>query len=285
MEHNAVSRPAESLKMRGAKLSVAKGSPDGYVTLDSVKRSLYNNTKLLCLIHASNVCGGINNIEEIGREAKKRGIIFMVDASQSAGCTDIDVEKNHIDILAFPGHKGLLGPQGSGVLYIRDGLRLDPLTEGGTGSMSESLLQPDFLPDRFESGTAAIPAIAGLLAGVKLVDKIGAKSIGKAERYLTNLLAEDLSMIKGIRIIGDYSSGEKTGVLSVVPDCDCVKLADMLYKNYGICVRAGLHCAPMAHRTLGTHKTGTVRFSPGIFNTKEDMKKTAYAVSKCMKNM
>ena len=285
MEHNAVARPSESLKQKGCHLYIADGNSDGYITKEAVKKVIFPGMRLFCLIHSSNVCGSLNNLCDIGNEVKKLGLIFMVDASQSAGCTDIDVEKAGIDILAFPGHKALFGPQGIGGLYIREGINISPLTEGGTGSMSESLLQPTVLPDRFESGTLNVPAIAGLLSGVKFILRHGAENIGKAENELTKILAEDLSEIKGITLIGKPFSDEKTAVLSVSSDKDCIELSTLLFKNYGICTRAGLHCAPMAHRTLGTIEDGTIRFSPGIFTRKEDIKRTAYAVSRCLKEM
>ncbi len=281
MEHNAVSRPSETLKQKGCHLYIVQGNKDGYITADAVKKVIFPGMKLLCLTHASNVCGSLNDLKAIGDETKKFGITFMVDASQSAGCIPIDVEKCGIDILAFPGHKALLGPQGIGGLYIREGLNLNPLTEGGTGSMSESLLQPSFLPDRFESGTPNIPAAAGLLAGVRFIKAHGISSIGKAELELANLLAEELSSVKGIKTVGDLT-GDRCSVLSIVTEKDSIKLSELLFKNYGICVRAGLHCAPLAHKTLGTIDSGTIRFSPGIFTRREDIKKTAYAVSKCL---
>ena len=149
--------------------------------------------------------------------------------------------------------------------------------------MSESLFQPDIFPDRYESGTPNVPAIAGLLAGARFVKRITPSEIGTYERELTNLLAEDLSAIKGIKIVGEILSDNKTGVLSIVTPTDCISFAELLFKNYGICVRAGLHCAPLAHKTLGTFETGTVRFSPGIFTTRKDIKKVSSAVSKCLK--
>ena len=285
MEHNAVARPAESLRQKGCHLYMIDGNSEGYITAEAVKKVLFPGIRLLCLIHSSNVSGSLNNLEAIGKEAKKLGIIFMVDASQSAGCCSIDVEKYGIDILAFPGHKALLGPPGTGALYIKEGLSLTPLTEGGTGSMSESLLQPIILPDRFESGTLNVPAIAGLLAGVNFVIQHGAENIGKVENELTKLLAEDLSAIKGLKLIGAPFSDTKTAVLSVSSDKDCIRLSELLFKNYGICTRAGLHCAPLAHKTLGTIESGTLRFSPGIFTHRSEIKKTALAVSKCLKEL
>lgn len=284
MEHNAVARPANKLSDEGVGLTLIKADSQGYVTAEAVDRVLAGNkVNLVCLIHASNVSGSLNDIEKIGKIVKKHNALFMVDASQSAGAVGIDVEKCNIDLLAFPGHKGLLGPQGTGGLYIRDGLMLNSLTEGGTGSMSESLKQPDILPDRFEAGTANVPGIAGLNAGAGYILKVGADNIGRKERELAKILAEDLSVINGVKVYGRPGGEESVGVVSITTPLGSVELSDMLSKEYNIAVRAGLHCAPLAHKTLGTIETGTVRFSPGIFTTKEQIKFTARAVSQCLK--
>ena len=285
MEHNAVARPLESLSKKGCDVSYIAADSNGYISPVDVKNALTPDTRLLCLIHSSNVSGSKNDIDAIGKAAKANGTIFMVDASQSAGSSDINVERSGIDILAVPGHKGLLGPCGTGALYIRSGLSLAPLTEGGTGSMSESLLQPDIFPDRFESGTLNVPGISGLLAGVKFIKKLTPTAIGEYECALTASLAEDLSVIKGVKLIGDPFSKSRSAVLSIVTPIDCITLSDELYKKYGICARAGLHCAPLAHKTLGTFDSGTVRFSPGIFTRREDIKKTALAISRCLKQI
>ncbi len=284
MEHNAVARPAKKLSDSGERVVMIDADSDGFITPEAVERVLSSSkVGAVCLIHASNVCGSLNDIKSIGEIVKRHNAVFMVDASQSAGCTDIDVEACKIDLLAFPGHKGLLGPQGTGGLYIREGLTLGTLTEGGTGSMSESLLQPDIMPDRFESGTQNVPGIAGLYEGVRFVKKVGAAAIGEKERYLSKILAEDLSSIEGVRVCGKPGSGASVGVVSVTTRLGSVELADMLAKDYSIAVRAGLHCAPLAHRSLGTLESGTVRFSPGFFTTKENVKYAARAVARCLK--
>lgn len=284
MEHNAVARPAKKLSDSGKKIVMLEADNDGFVTPEAVERALSSsNVGAVCMLHASNVSGSLNDIRSIGEIVKRHGALFMVDASQSAGCSEIDTEACKIDLLAFPGHKGLLGPQGTGGLYIREGLTLDTLTEGGTGSLSESLVQPDILPDRFESGTQNVPGIAGLAAGVNFVLKNGASAIGEKERYLSKILAEDLSSVDGVRIYGRPGAADSVGVVSITTRLGSVELADMLAKDYGIAVRAGLHCAPLAHRTLGTLESGTVRFSPGFFTTKEEIKYAARAVSKCLK--
>lgn len=282
MEHNAVARPASGLAENGAILLFAGGDEAGFVGVDAVTNAMTADTKLVCLIHASNVSGSINDIEAIGKAVRARGAYFMVDASQSAGCVPIDVEKAGIDLLAFPGHKGLLGPQGTGALYIRESVKLMPLTEGGTGSMSESLHQPSELPDRFESGTPNVPGIAGLSAALDYVTGRGAEDIGGHERHLARRLAEKLSVIPGVRVIGAPGGERSTGVVSVTVPTDCMAFAERLWKDYGVAVRAGLHCAPLAHRTLGTFDTGTVRFSPGAFTTPEEIDAAALAVGRCL---
>lgn len=284
MEHNAVARPAKKLADAGAKLIMITADEKGRVTPEATEKALNGkNVKMLCVMHASNVTGTLNDIEEIGKTAKKHGALFMVDAAQSIGCVPIDVIRCGIDILAFPGHKGLLGPQGTGGLYVREGIMPDTLIEGGTGSLSESLYQPDFLPDRFEAGTQNVPGIAGLFAGAEYVLKATDKAIGKRERYLAKLLAEDFSVIKGVKIYGEPGSEKSVGVVSITAPMGGVELADMLARSYGIAVRAGLHCAPLAHKTIGTLESGTVRFSPGAFTTREQIKYASAAVLKCLK--
>lgn len=283
MEHNAVARPAKKLENDGARVLAVDANREGYVDAEKAESILSKERiKLFCLIHASNVSGSVNDIEVMGSLAKKYGALFMVDASQTAGVLPIDVEKAKIDILAFPGHKSLLGPQGTGGLYIREGVSLRPLTEGGTGSMSELLEQPDIMPDRFESGTINVPGIAGMAAGVRYVLSEGVGAIGERERYLTAVLAQDLAEIKGVELCGHPGGADSVGVLSVKVPKDCVETADKLYKNYGIAVRAGLHCAPTAHKSLGTFQSGTVRFSPGPFTDRRMVKHAAWALKKIL---
>ncbi len=283
MEHNAVARTAFEAAQRGIHCSVVQTDGLGRLTPEALEAAMTDKVRMVCLIHASNVSGVCNNLESLGRVVKQHGALFMVDASQSAGVSDIDVNTCKIDLLACPGHKGLLGPQGTGVLYIREGVKVSPLTLGGTGSLSESLRQPDVLPDRFESGTHNVPGIAGLGAGVRYVLKQTPSAIAAHERDCIRLLAEDLSVIRGVRFYGAPFEKDNVAVLSVTAGQDCVVLANRLADEYGICVRAGLHCAPLAHKTLGTFESGTVRFSPGIFTTKAQIKQVAMAFSRCLK--
>ncbi|MGS0763655.1 aminotransferase class V-fold PLP-dependent enzyme [Syntrophomonas curvata] len=277
MEHNAVVRPLKKLESRGVELSIVKADPGGRVDLKDIEKSIKPNTRLLIVTHASNVTGTVNDVQSIGSLARAHKIIFMVDAAQTAGKYPVDVELMNIDLLAFPGHKGLLGPQGTGGLYVREGLTLDTLKEGGTGSVSESLEQPDFLPDRYESGTLNTPGIAGLNEGVKYILDTGIDNIRQHEKQLEEQMLKGLGQIPGVKAYG--SNNPELGVISITIDGrDCNEVGNELDDKYGIAVRGGLHCAFLAHETMGTQNTGTVRFSIGPFNTTGDIEQAITAV-------
>ena len=277
MEHNAVVRPLKKLESRGVELSVVKADPGGRVDLKDIEKSIKPNTRLLIVTHSSNVTGTVNDVQSIGSLARAHKIIFMVDAAQTAGKYPVDVELMNIDLLAFPGHKGLLGPQGTGGLYVREGLTLDTLKEGGTGSVSESLEQPDFLPDRYESGTLNTPGIAGLNEGVKYILDTGIDNIRQHEKQLEEQMLKGLGQIPGVKAYG--SNNPELGVISITIDGrDCNEVGNELDDKYGIAVRGGLHCAFLAHETMGTQNTGTVRFSIGPFNTTGDIEQAITAV-------
>jgi cysteine desulfurase family protein len=279
MEHNAVWRPLRDLERRGVRISMAPAGPDGIVRLDSIVSELRADTRLIVLIHASNVNGALNSIAEVGRVARERNIRFLVDAAQTAGAVPIDVEAMNIDLLAFPGHKGLLGPQGIGGLYVRDPIRLEPLKHGGTGSDSESPLQPEFAPDRYESGTLNTPGIAGLNAGAQYLLRRGVDEVQFQERVLSGRLAAGLAGIPHVRVYGPPDPCERTGVVSFnIEGRDPVLVADGLDRDFDIACRAGLHCAYLAHRTQGTAETGTVRFSLGAISTERDVDAALAAV-------
>ncbi len=278
MEHNSVYRPAMALSQKGVRTLFAAADREGIVTPESVIRQITPRTRLVCILHASNVSGSINPIRQIGQVLRRRGILFMVDAAQTAGCVPIDVEADSIDILAFPGHKGLLGPQGTGGLYVRKGIDIRPILAGGTGSESESAFQPTFLPDRLESGTQNLPGIAGLCGGVQYVLSQGVDAIGMHERRLCGLFIDRIKEIEGVRILGPQNIEKRAGIVSVsLADHDPMVVAQKLDKLYDIATRAGLHCAPLAAKTLGL-QNGSLRFSPGIFNTEKDMDYAARAL-------
>ncbi|HBF34384.1 TPA: cysteine desulfurase, partial [Candidatus Sumerlaeota bacterium] len=279
LEHNAVIRPLKRLELLGVELTVAKGDFHGRVSFESVAHELRPNTKLICVSHASNVTGAIQPITEIGALAHEHGIFFMVDGSQTAGHVPIDVQQMHIDLLAVPGHKGLLGPQGTGALYTRKEILLRPLIEGGTGSQSENPHQPDFIPDRYESGTLNTPGIAGLNAGIQYLFEKGVGTLQAHDQSLTRQSLEALEKVPGLHIYGPLNPDERTGTVALnLTGQDCNMVCEMLDQQFDIAVRGGLHCAWLAHRTLGTLHSGAVRLSWGAFNTEQDVQDAASAL-------
>lgn len=272
-EHNSVSRPVEHLKSLGCTVTVVSTDINGGVSPDDIRRALRNDTSLVVISHVSNVTGTVNDIAAVGDICAEAGVPLLVDAAQSAGMRPIDVEKMHIDMLAFPGHKGLLGPQGTGGLYIRKDLDVAPFTRGGTGSFSEMLDQPEQRPDRYESGTLNVPGIAGLAAGVTFIKDTGIEVIACREQELRKALISGLSEISGITLFSPDISCEGGCVVSFTIDgLDPSDIAMMLNLSFGIGVRAGLHCAPYTHTALGTISSGgTVRVSPGFFTADEEI--------------
>ncbi|MEE1042463.1 MAG: aminotransferase class V-fold PLP-dependent enzyme [Clostridia bacterium] len=273
MEHNSVFRPVSNC---GCSFSIAEPDPTGFVSVESIKKVIRPNTSMIIITHASNVVGTVNPITEIGAFAKSKGITFLVDAAQSAGVLDIDVKRDNIDMLAFAGHKSLLGPTGTGGLYISPDINLTPSFYGGTGSVSESSEQPDFLPDRFESGTLNIVGIAGLTEGVRYILKNTPKTIREYEQRLTEKLLEGLYNMDNITL---YGGTNRVGIVSFsANNMDSVSFCNMLdYKN--IAARGGLHCSPLAHKYLNT-TDGLVRLSVSCFNTYSDINAAIDAVYK-----
>jgi len=280
MEHNAIARPLRSLEKCGTNLTVVVSDKQGRTDLSAVEQALKTGAKAVVMSHASNVTGTIMSIAEVGAMAVQYGSLFIVDAAQTAGVEMIDVEQMNIDMLAFSGHKGLFGPQGTGGLYVRPGVEISPLRYGGTGSLSELDIQPEFLPDRLESGTPNTPGIAGLLAGVKFILKTGQENIRVKELELAKKLIDGLNNIPEVEVYGPISTNDRTAVVSFnIEGMDGGEVAHLLDSEFEIACRAGLHCAPWAHRTIGTINTGTVRFSPGYFNSKEDVDNALAAVN------
>ncbi|QXM07390.1 aminotransferase class V-fold PLP-dependent enzyme [Crassaminicella indica] len=281
MEHNSMIRPIVTLEKLGIEYTVIQCDKKGMIDTQDIEKAIKENTKMIATTHASNVAGTLMPIEEIGEIAEKNNIIYLVDAAQTAGVYNIDVEKMNIDLLAAPGHKGLLGPQGTGFLYIREGLDLQQMKEGGTGSKSELLTQPEIIPDRYESGTPNTPGIVGLGAGIEFILKEGIEKIRKHEEELTAYMISELQKIDNVRIYGPLDAKKQAAVISInIEDEDSSEISYILDKVFHIAVRSGLHCAPMAHKTMGTFEQGTVRFSLGYFNTKEDVEKAVEALKK-----
>ncbi|MBN2078379.1 MAG: aminotransferase class V-fold PLP-dependent enzyme [Spirochaetes bacterium] len=274
MEHNSVMRPLREAEREGIELEVVPCSPTGVIEPDDMARAIKKNTKALFVTHASNVTGTIMPVRELAAIARERGVITCVDAAQTAGSVPIDVERDAIDILFFTGHKSLYGPQGTGGMYIREGLEslVAPLERGGTGSRSEFEEHPDFMPDRFESGTPNAIGIAGLGAGVRHIMETGIENIRSREMALTGLFMEGLAALGGVRVHGPGDSARKTAVTSfTVEGMSTSDISFELDERFGIMTRPGLHCAPSAHRTVGTFPGGTVRCSFGMYTTEEEI--------------
>ena len=266
MEHNSVWRPLVALEERGVELTVVETGADGAIDVAGIERSIKSSTKLIAMIHASNVNGAIQPIAEIGCIARRRGILLLADAAQTAGSIPIDVGTMSIDLLAFPGHKGLLGPQGTGGLYVSERVDLRPLKEGGTGSDSMSPHQPLYYPDRLESGTLNLPGIAGLNESVRYLLRKGVARIERKEAALTHRLLDGLAKIEGVTVYGPAVRVTRAAVVSFnIQGMDSVSVAAQLEARADIACRPGWHCAGLAHRTQGTELTGTVRLSPGPF--------------------
>jgi len=270
MEHNAVLRPLRSLADRGVQVEVIRCGAGGELDLDQLRSLLHPAPRLVVLVHASNVNGALQPMAEVARMCHEQHVPLLLDAAQTAGIQPIDVEAWQLGMLACSGHKGLFGPPGVGVLYIRPDLDVAPLLEGGTGSRSEEENQPDFRPDRYECGTLNLPGIAGLEAGVEFIEKVGLDAIRNHELELAKRIETGLEALPGVRILRPDERG--TGVVSfTVADLNVGDLGHLLDAGFDIAVRTGLHCAPLAHKTLGTFPEGTVRVSPGFFTATEDI--------------
>ncbi len=278
MEHNSVIRPLKTLENEGViSLTIARANEFGEISPENIRQLINQSTKLIVCTLSSNVNGTIMPFREIGEIAKKSGVLFLLDASQGAGTIKIDMGEMCIDMLAFPGHKCLLGPQGTGALLIREGIVLNPILQGGTGSNSENMYQPDFMPDALESGTVNTPGIIGLGYGIDFISSCGRDAVKQYKGYLFEKLYNGVSNIPGIHI---YSrAANNSGVLAInIAELDSNEVCYILDRRYGIETRAGLHCAPMAHETIGTMGRGVVRFSMGCFNTIEEIDRTLMAI-------
>ncbi len=285
LEHNAAARPVETLRQRGViEYDVAQVYRDEEETVQSFKKLIRSNTKAIVCTHVSNVFGNVLPIAKIGQLAREKGIVFIIDAAQSAGILPIDMRSMNIDILCAPAHKGLFAPMGLGIMVCNCDKVLETLIEGGTGSASSSLAQPEFMPDRFESGTVNLPAIAGLDAGIDFINSVGLKNILRHEQSVARHLYDELSKIDGIEFytprpkMPDFAPLISFNISGVGSD----RVAHLLNEE-NIAVRAGLHCAYLAHEYYGTLSTGTVRLSAGLFNTHEETKAVVASIKKIKK--
>lgn len=286
MEHNSLLRPLYALRNAGVELTIVKAAADGVVAPEQIRQALRKNSVMVAVSHVSNVCGAIQPLAEISRICRTAGVRLLVDAAQSAGHLPLSVAELAIDLLAVPGHKGLLGPSGTGFLYAAPHLQLRPLQQGGTGTNSTAEEQPLMMPDGFEAGTHNTPGIAGLQAGLEFLTASGVAALHLHETALLQQAEDALRTIDGLAVHGPRSAAERCAVLSfTIAGIDAGELAGELDRDYDIAVRAGLHCAPLAHRTLGTAPGGTVRISPGFSTTREEIAIFADAVVQCAKKL
>jgi cysteine desulfurase/selenocysteine lyase len=273
LEHNSVMRPLRALERRGVEVVVVPASADGTLDPVDLEEAVTPGTRLVALNHASNVVGTILPVAEAGRIARERGALLLVDAAASAGSLDLDVARDGIDLLAFTGHKGLLGPPGTGGLVVGDRVPdLEPLVRGGTGSASEREEQPAFLPDALESGTPNTAGVAGLLAGLEWVRERGLATVRAEQVRKVGRLIEGLGAIPGVDVPGPADPEARTAAVSfTVAGRSPSEIGLRLDEEHGVLCRVGLHCAPAAHRTIGTFPAGTIRFAPGPFTTDEQL--------------
>lgn len=275
MEHNAVMRPLRHLARQGIHLTVVPCANDGTLQATQVEAAIQDNTVLVVMTHASNVSGTLLPIRQVGEITSRRGILLLSDEAQSAGAYPVDLQEDHIDLLAFTGHKSLYGPTGTGGLILGprvEAYRIDPLRRGGTGSRSETEEQPEFLPDKFECGTINAVGLAGLLASLHWVKEQSVEAICNHERNLCNRLLIGMADMPGVNLYGIEDTLRRTAVISFnITGVEPSEIGLRLDEEYGILCRVGLHCAPAAHRTIRTFPSGTVRFSLGAFNTVEQV--------------
>lgn len=271
-EHNSVLRPLYLKEKEGTELTIIPADKKGRIRYDLLESSVKSNTSAIVLTHASNLSGNVTDLAFVSNFAKKHGLLLIVDASQTAGSLPINVVKMGIDILCFTGHKGLFGPQGTGGLYVREGLTLSPLKSGGSGIHSFDRQHPTDMPTALEAGTLNGHGIAGLNAGLDYILSTGVKNIHAKEISLARRFVNGISDISDLKLYGDIDAPLRTPIISLnIGNMSSASVSDILWEDYEICVRAGAHCAPLMHKTFGTEKQGAVRFSFSCFNTETEI--------------
>ena len=271
-EHNSVLRPLYLKEKEGTELTIIPADKKGRIRYDLLESSVKSNTSAIVLTHASNLSGNVTDLAFVSNFAKKHGLLLIVDASQTAGSLPINVVKMGIDILCFTGHKGLFGPQGTGGLYVREGLSLSPLKSGGSGIHSFDRQHPTDMPTALEAGTLNGHGIAGLNAGLDYILSTGVKNIHAKEISLARRFVNGISDISDLKLYGDIDAPLRTPIISLnIGNMSSASVSDILWEDYEICVRAGAHCAPLMHKTFGTEKQGAVRFSFSCFNTEAEI--------------
>lgn len=272
LEHNSVLRPLYEMEKKGVRLTIVKSNPEGTLNLADIENAIAPDTKMIVCTNGSNLTGNYIDPEPIGTLAREKGIVFVVDASQTAGVFPIDVQKMKIDVLCFTGHKGMLGPQGTGGMYVRKGLSVRPLLSGGSGVQTYSKTHPTEMPTALEAGTLNGHGIAGLHAAVEYLEKTGVDTIRAREQDLMWRFYEGVKEIPGVKVYGDFSTKNRCAIVTLnIGDYDSSEVSDELLTEYGISTRSGGHCAPLMHEALGTVEQGTVRFSFSHYNTEEEV--------------
>ena len=284
LEHNSVLRPLYEMQELGAELTIIKANIKGEINYSDIEKSIKSNTKAIVCTHASNVIGDVLDIDFIGSLCSKHNILFILDASQSAGSIDIDMKKSNIDIVCFTGHKGLMGPQGTGGLCIKKDIKIKPLKSGGSGIKTYSKTQPENMPTRLEAGTLNSHSIAGLNAALEFIENETVEKIRKREKDLADYFYNGIKDIENIKLYGNYNTKNRTSIVALnIGEIDSAKISDILANEYDIATRSGGHCAPLMHESLNTVKQGIVRFSFSYFNTEEEIEKGINAVKQISK--
>lgn len=272
LEHNSVLRPLYELENTGVELTILKSDEKGRICYEDFEKQIKENTKMIVCTHGSNLTGNLTDIKRVGEIAHRHGVLFVVDASQTAGVFPIRTEEMEIDVLCFTGHKGLLGPQGTGGMYVREGLVIRPLKTGGSGVQTYSRTHPSQMPTALEAGTLNAHGLAGLNAALDYLKETGLDVIREKEQELMWYFYQRVSEIPGITVYGDFSSRNRCPIVSLnVKEYDSAEVSDFLYAEYGISTRPGAHCAPLMHQALGTTDRGAVRFSFSHYNTREEV--------------
>ena len=272
LEHNSVLRPLYEMEKRGVELTIIPADKKGVIDYNDIEKAIRPNTKAVVCTHGSNLTGNLVDIERIGKITRKNGLLLVVDASQTAGVFPIDVEKMQIDVLCFTGHKGLLGPQGTGGMYVREGIQIRPLKSGGSGVQTHSKSHPAEMPTALEAGTMNGHGIAGLHAAVEYIQRTGIDQIRKREQECMKRFYEGVIQVPGVKVYGDFDDMNRCAIVSLnIGDYDSSEVSDELLTEYRISTRPGAHCAPLMHEALGTVEQGAVRFSFSHFTTDEEV--------------
>ena len=284
-EHNSVLRPLYRLEENGVELSILPADSKGVPMYGELERLIQKNTRAIVITHASNLSGNVTDLGRVSVIAQKYKLLLVVDASQSAGCIPIDVEKMGIDVLCFTGHKGLMGPQGTGGIYVREGLEIRPLKVGGSGVHSYDREHPKEMPTALEAGTLNGTGIAGLFSSLDFILDTGVEAIHKKEMKLAKRFFDGIKDLPEVTVYGDWQNSERTAIVSVnLGTEESGQVSDWLWEDYGIAVRAGAHCAPLMHKALGTEKRGAVRFSFSYFNTEEEVDAAIQALKEILES-